>query len=773
MSISGRIIKIQNQFGSKIEKIVRQKSKNPGLLSEEIWNIFISADHTPNNKNLRWIVETFLNKGFLWEDIKNGKDSKVFDTLKLFDRLKKKLPDNDRNLLHYHSLAHLYKTISPHIVKSKAEERQEEKQKAYTESKIFLDQNGLKIVSPQTEYAAKWWGRGTQWCTSAEKNNMFEDYNERGPLLIIITPEGRKFQAWKQIELNDDSVLDEYDDEIQFMDEADDVISDFDLNENWKYLKGVIYYLNDISFFPDFALTKQLKYDMCKENIQNFDMFTQYEDKDIDDDFIYNLAEESPSFVHHLYSRNSNKFYAYLESEDFMKHCIKARTENCSYMFNMRHNRRNDFLFEYLSENYELKDFYRHLPGMYKTEDMAKQVIQTNPEQIKYVPIEHRTHEMSCHVFENDIDNFRYVNLSVMNKEQLIYYLDNIAEHNQVPTDPINPDIVDDELADKLTSNGFMFFSQLPEKYKTYDRYMNIAKKHGATIRFFPEDIIDQNIVKIAIKSSPKAYDALPEYWQTEKNKNLMDSLYGIQVITTEKAGMTEQQKYDLIIHNNPSRIIDIPVENQTEDLWRFVANYNMSALNRLPEKFRNMDFIRSLDYSRHNMLKFTQKIIQNIPSEDIKNIIKTNGLHIIDLTQEEQTPELCELALESNPETVFSLINVSEKTRFYYMNKFLNEDPMNFFKLPQEYQTEDVFRLIKKDYEVIHHINENNLYYLRNCLTIEEKDEYGAYPYKIQDTYNAIQKCVDQYSSEEKQLNPEWEKEKKQRYVNIKTIYH
>ena len=53
MSMSGRVIKIQNQFGSKIEQIVRQKSKNPGLLSEEIWNIFISADHTPNNKNLR------------------------------------------------------------------------------------------------------------------------------------------------------------------------------------------------------------------------------------------------------------------------------------------------------------------------------------------------------------------------------------------------------------------------------------------------------------------------------------------------------------------------------------------------------------------------------------------------------------------------------------------------------------------------------------------------------------------------------------------------
>lgn len=256
-----------------------------------------------------------------------------------------------------------------------------------------------------------------------------------------------------------------------------------------------------------------------------------------------------------------------------------------------------------------------------------------------------------------------------------------------------------------------------------------------------------------------------------------MNSLYGIQVITTEKAEMTEQQKYDLIIHNNPSRIIDIPVENQTEDLWRFVANYNMSALNRLPEKFRNMDFIRSLDYSRHDMLKFTQKIIQNIPYEDIKNIIKTNGLHIIDLTiidltQEEQTLELCELALESNPESVFSIINVSEKTRFDYMHKFLNEYPMNFFKLPQEYQTEDVFRLIKKDYEVIRHINENNLYYLRNCLTIEEKDEYDAYPYKIQDTYNAIQKCINQYSLEEKQLNPEWEKEKKERYVNIEAIY-
>ena len=313
--------------------------------------------------------------------------------------MKKKLPDNDRNLLHYHSLAHLYKTISPHIVKSKAEERQEEKQKAYTESKIFLDQNGLKIVSPQTEYAAKWWGRGTQWCTSAEKNNMFEDYNERGPLLIIITPEGRKFQAWKQIELNDDSVLDEYDDEIQFMDEADDVISDFDLNENWKYLKSVIYYLNDISFFPDFALTRQLKYDMCKENIQNFDMFTQYEDKDIDDDFIYDLAKETPFFVDHLYSRNNDNFKEYTESEDFIKSCIKTNLGNCSYIFSSQNNKRNKFLFEYLFNNYELKEFYQYIPRKYKTQDMANKLIKENPEFIKYLPIEHRTFEIASYIF--------------------------------------------------------------------------------------------------------------------------------------------------------------------------------------------------------------------------------------------------------------------------------------------------------------------------------------------------------------------------------------
>ena len=72
----------------------------------------------------------------------------------------------------------------------------------------IVQRNPLVIV-PKTEAAAKWFGKGTKWCTAADKDNMFDYYNKRG-LLYIVFWNGKKYQLHFE--------------SMQFMDERDQKI---------------------------------------------------------------------------------------------------------------------------------------------------------------------------------------------------------------------------------------------------------------------------------------------------------------------------------------------------------------------------------------------------------------------------------------------------------------------------------------------------------------------------------------------------------------------
>ena len=64
---------------------------------------------------------------------------------------------------------------------------------------IFRDDE-LVVVKLLDETAAKFWGRNTQWCTAADKHNMFNNYFKDGPIFVIsprhpIRP-GERYQYW-------------------------------------------------------------------------------------------------------------------------------------------------------------------------------------------------------------------------------------------------------------------------------------------------------------------------------------------------------------------------------------------------------------------------------------------------------------------------------------------------------------------------------------------------------------------------------------------------
>jgi hypothetical protein len=173
------------------------KEQIPGRLVSLIME---RADPTPNKGMTAWLVQQYAQGGLRLEDLGTANE-----TLALFQRYAQRLEPGQRDLGKYPRLAAVWEAV---IGFANAEEQNLsgkaqkalERDRAHAESRIlYQDQYGFTIAVPLTEFAAKWWGKGTRWCTAAEKHNQFFEYHEEAPLIVIVVPDlgtKGKFQLW-------------------------------------------------------------------------------------------------------------------------------------------------------------------------------------------------------------------------------------------------------------------------------------------------------------------------------------------------------------------------------------------------------------------------------------------------------------------------------------------------------------------------------------------------------------------------------------------------
>ena len=157
-------------------------------IPEDTFQQIISADPTYNvekpnkmGKFGKWLLTLYQKQNLKIEDLYKAKDY-----LSTFIKFNVKL--QKRDIMKYHSLQELYQTIEPFLKNpqqavTKAEEIRNIKEGA---EKVYEDGKWLVVV-PHTEESACYYGKGTQWCTAADKsNNMFDSYNKDGLLYINI-----------------------------------------------------------------------------------------------------------------------------------------------------------------------------------------------------------------------------------------------------------------------------------------------------------------------------------------------------------------------------------------------------------------------------------------------------------------------------------------------------------------------------------------------------------------------------------------------------------
>lgn len=295
----------QTGYQVKFDKNTKPQKDKEGnvikpLMSKNEFNTLVQADPTTRLNNVDidtaskedlgkikagnyvdWLVKQYLNvpterkpdeQGYVrelmmmrerfFEDL-----YKVTEDLKKFDRFKKRLPleKRDINKLNVNSLYDAVKDFDLTLATTTKSERKQAE--VHPGAKMIYDSPNLRVIEisdkgPAGKEAACFYGgnqQETRWCTSAPGLSHFDYYINKGPLYVIFDPSdtnvspktGLPVERW-QLNFETDQYMDRHDHQISLIEK---------LNGPWKELKEL--------FKPKFA--KGLTVGGTSLSIDNFE----------------------------------------------------------------------------------------------------------------------------------------------------------------------------------------------------------------------------------------------------------------------------------------------------------------------------------------------------------------------------------------------------------------------------------------------------------------------------------------------------------------------
>ena len=485
----------------------------------------IDSDIT-KGKYARFLIESFLNDKFLEEDLIGGLESTIGQAIRLFDKHKSKLPINERSVyalnketgeVLYQSPGDLWNSVKQYQgAMSGKELKKEEQEKIYRETEFIYkdEETGFQIVSPLTEDSAKWWGKGTRWCTSAEKNNRFWTYAKNAPLLILLMPAsastaGNKLQLWKN------------GNKIQFMDEADNEIELEYIEQNWSALERICRWLNDLQYIPEEYRTKEL----CELAIQKDGNALKHVPHSLITKELCKLAvkqdEEALLFVpeelrtlelYEMAVKQNRKALRWILKEHITKELCELAVQ------------KNGMALSYVSEEYKTKNMCKlaiqqdgmallYVPHSLITKELCELAVKQNGEALYYAPTHFITKNMCKLAIQQNGMALLYVPHSLITKElcelsvkqngEALYY---------TPTHFITKNMC--KLA--IQQNG-LTLKFISKKYKTPELCELAVKQNGGALYYAPEYLKTKELCELAVKQNGEALWHVPDKYKTKE----------------------------------------------------------------------------------------------------------------------------------------------------------------------------------------------------------------------------------------------------------------
>jgi hypothetical protein len=175
---------------------VLQQLKTP--LVDTILAEIESHDPTTNKEYTQWLARVWANANgeLKVEDLNRGQ----FDggLLAAYGRAKRRklIKPEHADINRFKSYGDFERAMMDEYDWDKIE--QSEKNVDKGESKEVYKDADVRVIIPENERAACYYGRGTQWCTASTRNNMFKNYQKHGPLYILLPQKpdepGEKYQ---------------------------------------------------------------------------------------------------------------------------------------------------------------------------------------------------------------------------------------------------------------------------------------------------------------------------------------------------------------------------------------------------------------------------------------------------------------------------------------------------------------------------------------------------------------------------------------------------
>jgi Domain of unknown function (DUF4116) len=466
-----RLEKILDLYGQALAEAVGQRepiSQEVKLSNKDLVLRFAGADPTDGKSRTQWLIKTYIeDKHLKLEDL-----GRVDAALAAFERFKRKLPLEQRELSRLKSLRVLETLVDPFI---KAEERARstrdlstatgrekrrlEEWKARDESIIIQEGEGLPTIAvPMTEFASKWWGRGTKWCTAAEKNNAFASYHKDAPLVIIVCPDGAKFQMCVK------------NNNIQFMDNTDKDVSKGIILKRWDEFQSLVYWAieqngNALASVP----TKYQTPTLCRMAVvQN---------------------GEALEYVHRKY-----------------------RTPELCRIAVQQSGR----ALQYIPENLRTPELCRisveqdgnalsHVPILHRTFDICSIAVEQNGSALQYVPDKHKTPELYL--------------LAVKQDGLALYKVphDLKSSHTFASKSPSCKDLKIPTLYRLAIEQDGRVLNAVPEEYHTTELYCLAVQQNGLTLAHVPKNKRTPELCRLAIQQSGQALFSVPEEHMTSE----------------------------------------------------------------------------------------------------------------------------------------------------------------------------------------------------------------------------------------------------------------
>jgi hypothetical protein len=191
----------------------------------EILTQLEAMDPTPNKKYVQWIAKQYITKvdGHLQFRLEDA--PQVRQTLQRFEQIKRNLPQKDINKYTYYALEDTVDSAFEVELQQPDQKPQAQQTYEVPEDATVLYNGPLGLLTvPRTPEASCELGKGTSWCTArTDDKNMFGVYNIKSELYIWHDKSGKKYQFYFGAKYNEDvdsdDPLDDFETDIQFMDQ--------------------------------------------------------------------------------------------------------------------------------------------------------------------------------------------------------------------------------------------------------------------------------------------------------------------------------------------------------------------------------------------------------------------------------------------------------------------------------------------------------------------------------------------------------------------------